>query len=155
LGAVFAVIDIGLLMTGYPIIVYQDRALMKSNKASFDTKFQADFIDHYQYAIFNTFKNVVLDFLSYAVSAISASISATVMAAIDVATLGLGALAAAAIAFILDFVISFIINLILSAIISLSFKPFYNLFWTAGLQADVTQLAKDLLPNAESLALKF
>lgn len=153
LGVVFAVVDIGLLSLGYPIVVFEDRSQLKSGDVS---KFETDFVSYYEYAIFNTFKNVVGDFLSYFVSAISASISTTVMAAIDVATLGLGALPSAAIAFILNFIVSMVINLVLSAIISLSFKPFYNMFWNAngGLESDVSALAAALSSSARALASK-
>jgi len=150
LGAVFAIVDIGLLGLGYPTVVFQDRGQLKQG---ISVGFVNDFVNYYQYAIFNTFKNVVGDFLSYFVSAIAAAISTSIMAAIDVATLGLGALPAAALAFIIDFAVSMIVNLVLSAVISLSFQPFYNLFWNAngGLQSDVTQLATILIPNAVAL----
>jgi len=153
LGVVFAAVDISLLPLGFPIVVFEDRASLAEGDTS---QFESSFVTYYQSAIFNTFKNVVGDFLSYFVSIISASISTTVMAAIDVSTLGLGALPAAAISFVLDMVVSIIINLILSTILSLSFKPFYNMFWnvSGGLESDMSALAGVLAPIARQIASK-
>jgi len=154
LGAVFAAIDIAELPLGFPIVVFEDRASLAQGVSS---QFESGFVNYYQYAIFNTFKNVVGDFLSYFVTIISDAISTTVMAAIDVSTLGLGALPAAAIAFVLDIVVGFVINLVLSTTLSLSFKPFYDLFWNAngGLESDVSALAADLATSAREIASKI
>jgi len=151
LGAVFAVVDVGLLSLGYPIVVFEDRATLAKGVS---TNFETDFNTYYQSAIFNTFVNVAGDFLSVIVSAISASISTSIMAAIDVASLGIGALPAAGLAFVLNFAISFVINMVLSIILKMSFHPFYNIFWQNGLSSLVSSLAVDLYPSAHALASK-
>jgi len=152
MGVVFAVIDIGLLSLGYPITVFEAREDLHNGNS---TSFQVDFVNYYQYALLNTLKNVAGDFLSILVDAISAELTVDILAAIDVATLGLGILATAALSFIIDFVISFVLNMILTVIISLSFPPFYNLFWHANLENDVTDLAALLAPSAVELCEAF
>jgi len=149
LGIVFAGIDVTLLPLGYPITVYKDQSALKGGNTK---QFVTDFVQYYEMALFNTFKSIVSGFLSEIVNMIAAAISATVMGAIDLATLGVGTLPAAGIAFVLDFVVSFFINMCLSAVISLTFQPIYTPLWNKQLEELVMDTANSLSSNAEALA---